>query len=416
MDSYGLYEDLSLFNGDLLPGFPLLADEEPVTSLLEAQDGLSSFREVVKIEAPIPSRNSAKAVLGHPQQGSADLGLADLMASSPTKDLANPLESAWMDTKVDLLDLLTSDSGSPSPQQEVAVNMEASRPQGLQLFLQPVSPGYGVAVVPSTSAPPTPEASDSLDILQTLLSADVKVEGLGVLNPPPFVMEEDAQELTYMGQSDELDLMDLDTSGLEDLLATELDASIENPLLSPVSADDVESLLSSSPPSPGNGLTSFIDILDTSHNPAPAQDDSAYASLNVSYSDAGTSDDLSVFPGFDTSLLDAMSPGPERTAKSNTRSEPYAKPAGRRGRNADRKERKKEQNRSAALKYRQKKKYEKGGVDEECEQLEVRNKELKDKVDSISTEINYLKDLLAEVYKAKGLVLKKSVTKILKKK
>ena len=82
MDSYGLYEDLSLFNGDLLAGFPLLADEEPPTSLLQAQDGLSS---TAKIEAPIAPKPTAKVVLGHPQQGSADLGLADLLASSPTK-------------------------------------------------------------------------------------------------------------------------------------------------------------------------------------------------------------------------------------------------------------------------------------------------------------------------------------------
>ena len=86
MDSYGLYEDLSLFNGDLLVGFPLLADEEPLTTGLQAQDGLSFIIKDSMVEAPIvPPKPSAKVVLGHPQQGSADLGLADLLALSPTK-------------------------------------------------------------------------------------------------------------------------------------------------------------------------------------------------------------------------------------------------------------------------------------------------------------------------------------------
>jgi len=139
--------------------------------------------------------------------------------------------------------------------------------------------------------------------------------------------------------------------------------------------------------------------------------DSGYSSLNVSASSQMGEEEEEVMA---LNGLLVPAPGPERAAAVKlqveaSRPAPYPTPAapkasgggGRRGRNPDRKERKKEQNRSAALRY-QKKKDEKGGVQDECDQLEQRNKELKDKVESISREINYLKDLMAEVYKAKG--------------
>ncbi|ELU02266.1 hypothetical protein CAPTEDRAFT_50541, partial [Capitella teleta] len=62
-----------------------------------------------------------------------------------------------------------------------------------------------------------------------------------------------------------------------------------------------------------------------------------------------------------------------------------------------RKQRKKQQNKDAALRYRMKKKEESSTISTECEQLEERNRELKDKVDTMTREINYLKSLMAEV-------------------
>jgi len=76
----------------------------------------------------------------------------------------------------------------------------------------------------------------------------------------------------------------------------------------------------------------------------------------------------------------------------------------------ERKLRKKQQNRDAALRYRQKKKDEQGVIDLECEALEKRNVELHSKVDSMTKEIQYLKDLLMEIYAAKGLKLPKSAS------
>jgi len=76
----------------------------------------------------------------------------------------------------------------------------------------------------------------------------------------------------------------------------------------------------------------------------------------------------------------------------------------------ERKLRKKQQNRDAALRYRQKKKDEQGVIDLECDALEKRNVELHSKVDSMTKEIQYLKDLLMEIYAAKGLKLPKSAS------
>lgn len=60
-------------------------------------------------------------------------------------------------------------------------------------------------------------------------------------------------------------------------------------------------------------------------------------------------------------------------------------------------QRKKEQNKTAALRYRQKKRSENGTVSSEYEALEKRNGELKEKVTEMTREVNYLKELIAEI-------------------
>lgn len=69
-----------------------------------------------------------------------------------------------------------------------------------------------------------------------------------------------------------------------------------------------------------------------------------------------------------------------------------------------RKERKKHQNRNAATKYRQKKRAELDKICSEEQELEHKNKELKQKVESLSTEIDYLKGLMREILTARGIL------------
>lgn len=68
---------------------------------------------------------------------------------------------------------------------------------------------------------------------------------------------------------------------------------------------------------------------------------------------------------------------------------------------AARKERKREQNKTAALRYRQRKKGEKESCFQKVQVLEIKNSELKDKVKALTSEIDYLKKLWVEVREAK---------------
>lgn len=63
----------------------------------------------------------------------------------------------------------------------------------------------------------------------------------------------------------------------------------------------------------------------------------------------------------------------------------------------EKKRKKQDQNKSAALRYRQKKRHEHGSVMNECEELESRNIELKTRVTEMTKEIDYLKGLIQEI-------------------
>jgi len=65
----------------------------------------------------------------------------------------------------------------------------------------------------------------------------------------------------------------------------------------------------------------------------------------------------------------------------------------------EKKLKKMEQNKTAATRYRQKKRVEQELLNDECTELEKRNHELSEKAESISREIQYLKDLMEEVRK-----------------
>ncbi|KFQ16281.1 Cyclic AMP-dependent transcription factor ATF-4 [Leptosomus discolor] len=93
----------------------------------------------------------------------------------------------------------------------------------------------------------------------------------------------------------------------------------------------------------------------------------------------------------------------------SVRSKPYDHPAEKvvsakmKGeKKMDKKLKKMEQNKTAATRYRQKKRAEQEALSGECRELEQKNQALKEKADSLSKEIQYLKDLIEEVRKAKG--------------
>lgn len=93
---------------------------------------------------------------------------------------------------------------------------------------------------------------------------------------------------------------------------------------------------------------------------------------------------------------------PSPTAGSS-RTKPYSKPqataASTTSVKISKKLKKMEQNKTAATRYRQKKRFEQEKLSTELEGLEKRNSELTEKAESISREIKYLKDLMEEVRK-----------------
>ena len=165
---------------------------------------------------------------------------------------------------------------------------------------------------------------------------------------------------------------DLSNFDVDDL--SDFDMYVQ-PVLSPVSLADVESLLSSCPASPCCSL-------------------SAGSESSYSISSASSSSDSS----------DTTKPcGRVRRPRDREVACPYgSKPDGngRAPRILDKKLRKKQQNKDAALRYRVKKKAEGSNTETTLNDLEGRNKELKDSVEQMTREIKYLKDLMTEVYKA----------------
>ncbi len=203
----------------------------------------------------------------------------------------------------------------------------------------------------------------------------------------------------------------------------------DSDILTSVSAEDVDSILSSEPSSPvaealnpdrdhlmdalsqlppqqSNSLLAQYLLGDiatskSAHNPGQNLDLSDLESLSDNLSD----DDSDYVPSFVSRARKARpSPYARKTAKSNPKTVTVMS---KEERNADKKQRKKQQNKDAATRYRLKKRQEADLIDKECNELEERNVELRDKVDQMTTEIGYLKNLLAEVYKARAVVRKK---------
>lgn len=153
---------------------------------------------------------------------------------------------------------------------------------------------------------------------------------------------------------------------------------------------------------PGIMLTpSHIVVVLTPKDEASSTDDSSDSDSGISVS------------GSPTHQPDTA-PSPKPAGSSRTK--PYSKPdpdaaavvTGRvkAGPGApkvvEKKLKKMEQNKTAATRYRQKKRAEQDTLNSECADLEKRNRELAEKADSLSREIKYLKDLMEEVRSAKN--------------
>ncbi len=148
----------------------------------------------------------------------------------------------------------------------------------------------------------------------------------------------------------------------------------------------------------GASLGSFDSTPDSSqyNSPALSPVNSPYTSQDVSYY---TPQDLPSSP-FEATQLPSSNLLADRKRKASESTAPKTK---RRLSLSAKKERKKEQNKTAALRYRQKKKVEKSGCFSKVDDLEAKNAALKKTVNTITAEINYLKKLWSEVSAAKSV-------------
>ncbi|KAM7182470.1 cyclic AMP-dependent transcription factor ATF-4 [Macrochelys suwanniensis] len=239
---------------------------------------------------------------------------------------------------------------------------------------------------------------------------------------------------------DELMAMLEDTCDLLDPSTQEIQEKepplITDPIIhhpeSPIGVDQVDSLtfLLSLPPSPGSltstpdhsfslDLGSEVDVLEGDRKPEATtfvvvvpklekeeeahSDDSGICMSPESY--------LGTPQHSPTTSVESLNDSqfPTDPISDSVRPKPYDHPAEKvvsakvKGeKKPDKKLKKMEQNKTAATRYRQKKRAEQEALSGECRELEQKNEALKEKADSLSKEIQYLKDLIEEVRKAKG--------------
>lgn len=184
-----------------------------------------------------------------------------------------------------------------------------------------------------------------------------------------------------------LDLLDEIGGELDDdIIDYTLDLSKAGPVLPTVSTDDVDSILSTFLPT-----LSFLQP-DSVYPPSPVA--SPIYEIQSSSFIAVTSPIGSISPPYSPNGV--SSPGSLRSPVSPTmaisaRYEPYP------GIHPVKRARKKEQNKSAALRYRQKKRDEQGSFQSEYDGLERRNVELKSRVEELTKQLNIVRSLVSEI-------------------
>ncbi|XP_050394941.2 uncharacterized protein LOC126812531 [Patella vulgata] len=198
--------------------------------------------------------------------------------------------------------------------------------------------------------------------------------------------------LSEAAKTQVLPVISLDDSGISSLdsslcegNASTVDLNdVEDVMHSPLSASDVDSLLSSPPTSPSSTFC-HSELFKLMTQPTPA--------------------DLSL-----SKSTSVKSTAPTQSAIRKSKVKSVSKD-GLEIEFLNKKEKKKLQNKNAAIRYRQKKKIESDEIKKEEDELELKNKTLSDKVEELQREIIYMKNLMSEVYKARdGGVVK--ITKV----
>jgi len=394
-------EDLSLFSGDILSNFPLLED-------INIYDDLKTDLEAADPEAFNPSKEDIDS-------------LASVL--EPVLDDVTP----WMENKVNLLDLLMND-GAIGDDSFLVPNFDV--PVELPNIKSDSSPCQDSLSV-SSNIQCNPDYGSSPELLFTDIFSD-QVQQVDVCYDGDFTINassdsgidlsisESGQSLLELLPKQLIENLD-DPSSLSLLLGNAGDGvtNAMDPAMSGFFIDtekkDISDIggVSTAPVSVSIDLSDGESSVSSSN---PEVDMCYIPSGQVAPSDIG-SPMLEADIEFDQMSLPS-SPGSVLSV-SSTRSSPYTREAHHLNeetsyprlksvsggdRIKDKKLRKMRQNKDAATRYRIKKKIESESIESECSTLMARNAELKDQVETMTREIAYLKELMADVYQAKQAV------------
>jgi len=238
------------------------------------------------------------------------------------------------------------------------------------------------------------ELEKNQDLIDELEEFFIKVDG------SPTVVEEteepvEAVEPAQQSNSPDKILSAL-TSGnvMENNNSLTMD-DLNNAYTTSIVSEDGQNVIIIIAPSSPEECTEFLEpVTPTSQVQTPlSPTNTANNDSDCSYD---TDPEWSPSPASNTSFASQILSPPEQSKhrKKYARSRPPQAPSGPYP--VEKKERKKAQNRTAAFRYREKKKSEQDLIDEELELLAAKNNVLKDKLTEMETEFKYLKKLMTE--------------------
>lgn len=234
------------------------------------------------------------------------------------------------------------------------------------------------------------ELEKNQELIDELEEFFIKVDG------SPTIVDEETEPVSLPVNSSPNEILSALTSGkvLENNNTLTMEDLNNAYTTSLVSEDGQNVIIIIAPNSPAE-FDSFLEPLSPKSEFQPPTSPTATIT-NDSDSSYDTDPEWSPSPASNTSFSTQILSPPEQTKhrKKYARSRPPQAPTGPYP--VEKKERKKAQNRTAAFRYREKKKSEQDLIDDELELLSTKNNVLKDKLTEMETEFKYLKKLMTE--------------------
>jgi len=382
-------------------------DSQSQMDFLEVPLGLSAnlFADDLDIDGSILDISLDE---GLKKSNAANQSLEDLLLTDSTED---PLGEEWMET-LDLEPFLDSTDFTTTE------DITPSKKVGADVL--DISSLLNTAIAGEVKIEPRKEGmkASAFELLKALLTEQQPIKAdlsLDILQPAevqsskklPILKSPEAEvpmfDFSGCGSSENKDTQNVIFHTFEDLIQPEIslgngdvveisltselgnvitqtDADEVSYICSPLSTE-AESVLSSGPSSPFGYTEDFSTI------------DSNFLSSDEACSSSAKSSQVS-----DESFTKLKSKS--KSKRSKAKASPYDSDYSV-GTVTDKRQRKKMQNKNAATRYRVKKRNEKETLQEQEVRLSDKNHELKEKVESLQREIQYMKELMHEINKAK---------------